>query len=694
MASPAHRTAANPLSTSPRGMGLRCLGTTLLATGWTLLSAAQAQTFSSVVVFGDSLSDPGNAAAGQNVNEQLNLIPELQYPGGTNLSTNPDWVWTQHVEKFFGGSGEYQPFVTGGTNYATAGACVRAEGCETYDEPLSIQAQMMEHLGGDGRADPDALYLLWGGPNDLNLLGPSGYLTTVRNALVDVQISGSDPTGSIVNLTNYLDNELSDVSGRAALDYVERIEFLQDQGAENIVILNMPNIGATPGVLFLDAALDRIDPNLPDISTLINRNGSVVFNETLADELDRLDNGIIAIDAYGFLEEIRENPAAYGFENITQAACRPNPAASSGFSRLPLNDACGPADDEYEYPYTYQEGTNTTHLFADNVHPSGATNKIMAELVISTISAPAQISLAGEGALALTKLHQSLVDREGAIQVQDPESRWRLWSGGSWAWVDQDAVPNQETHASDLQMGTLGLTYEAKPGLSLGTAISFGEHQTTVGGVTLDSASTIWSVDGTWSRGPLQLSGDMSWGQTDMDIDRSILGVGIHHVERGSTAVQQVGASLEMGYGLPAPSQVEHSLFGGVNWISQTVDAYREVGNSAAGMNFDEFDRTSLIVRGGYGLAWTRHAIQPYLQIAYERELETDPVRVSAGTNRMPGATFSVDGLEPTVGTMVVGLGATAALGSSLDAHLDYTIRTGTNLLSAQQVQLDLGWSF
>ncbi|SAY38250.1 hypothetical protein, partial [Candidatus Synechococcus spongiarum] len=43
------------------------------------------------------------------------------------------------------------------------------------------------------------------------------------------------------------------------------------------------------------------------------------------------------------------------------------------------------------YPYAYGPGTNATYLFADNAHPSGVANRILADLVIATISASAQV---------------------------------------------------------------------------------------------------------------------------------------------------------------------------------------------------------------------------------------------------------------------------------------------------------------
>ena len=264
---------------------------------------------------------------------------------------------------------------------------------------------MMRHFADGGKADPDSLYIVWGGSNDLHLVGPRGSLTAVGHALG--LGSPSAITDSVHMLSNQLNN-LSRLSRRAALDYLKQIKFLQDQGAENIVILNMPPLGFAPGIRqvsealsdppasleILIASLVASDPKLDSISTFINKNAADEFNQTLANGLKSLDHGIIVIDVYDFVEDITKDPESYGFTNITQAACRQTSVFSSEFSELPFfSDACGPAQDEYSYPYTYDQGANATYLFADNVHPSGAANRMLADLVIATISASVQVSL-------------------------------------------------------------------------------------------------------------------------------------------------------------------------------------------------------------------------------------------------------------------------------------------------------------
>ena len=72
-------------------------------------AGARAQSFGSVVVFGDSLSDSGNSG-----NLARRTWPGL--PAGNSFTTNPDPVAAEIVARAFGVSGE--PSFAGGPNYA------------------------------------------------------------------------------------------------------------------------------------------------------------------------------------------------------------------------------------------------------------------------------------------------------------------------------------------------------------------------------------------------------------------------------------------------------------------------------------------------------------------------------------------------------------------------------------------------
>ena len=666
--------------------GLGRWGASLLFVGWAMAGAAQAQSFDSVVVFGDSSSDPGNLARLQNRNP--GLPASLRYPDGTNFSTNPDRVWAQHLEQFYGGSGQYQPTESGGTNYALGGARVTRDlsSLSPTERLISIASQMRLHFSspnGD-KANPDALYVVWGGGNDLDLAGSDGALERVGAALK----SGNNVPAAIARFSRDLAG-LPQKARTAAADYLGQIQYLQEKGAENVVILNLPPLGEIPGVLQLAQGLSTVPGfNIP-IKDRINRDGSGEFNRTLAAGLSSLDHGVIAIDVQGLFEEITREPGKYGFQNITEAAC-----TGTTIPGVAFDDACGPANSGY--PYTYKPNTNNTYLFADNIHPGGAANKMLANVVTSTLSAPVQVSLAGEGALSVARVHRDAVAQQGSVKIQLPGTNLQLWSAGALAQEDQDALPTVGSNSADLDVVTLGINRQWDAGVSLGAAVSFGNHHNTARGATLDSTAALWSLDGQWQRGPLQLTGGLAFGRTGVDIARSIMLGPAERTEKGSTSVSHFGANVDLDYTLPNGGQgFRHGLSAGLGWINQHVDGYREEGNHSTAMNFAKFSRRSLTVRGGYGIEAAHNLggipLRPYARIGYERELETDPVRVSAGVNSMPGAGFSLDGLKPPADAAVLSVGAVADVHENMQARLDYTFRTGDQSLRSHQFELGLG---
>jgi phospholipase/lecithinase/hemolysin len=144
-----------------------------------------------LVVFGDSLSDNGNAAI---------FAAGLGIPFPP-LSNGP--LWVDHLAAKLS-LPDPQPFLalTGGTNYAVATAQTGSNGLSGVSDQLAVFAAA--HPGG---APADALYTLWAGANDI--------------------FNGANPVLAADNIFN---NILSLAAG----------------GGKNFLWLNMPDLGLTP----------------------------------------------------------------------------------------------------------------------------------------------------------------------------------------------------------------------------------------------------------------------------------------------------------------------------------------------------------------------------------------------------------------------------------------------------------------
>ena len=147
-----------------RASALPTLALTLVAL--TSLPAA-ASTYSSLVVFGDSLSDSGNNAA-------VGLFdPNQVITGNTYIPTNTyapmtfsnGLVWASDVASRLGVP--LQPSLALGTNFAFGGATTGTPGPGPGGFPFSLLTQASQYLAAtQNMASPNALYVVEGGGNN------------------------------------------------------------------------------------------------------------------------------------------------------------------------------------------------------------------------------------------------------------------------------------------------------------------------------------------------------------------------------------------------------------------------------------------------------------------------------------------------------------------------------------------------
>src|SRR5438552_8187445 len=141
------------------------------------------------VVFGDSLSDPGNAfvlVRDVEVPPFDNLIPDAPYArGALHFSDGATWVEQLSIlDHALPSTGPALLNPAMFSNYAVGGARARHAG--SFD--LSTQVGVfLNDFGGHGPAD--ALYVVFVGGNDLRdaLLAPAQSTAIVQNALLAIQ---------------------------------------------------------------------------------------------------------------------------------------------------------------------------------------------------------------------------------------------------------------------------------------------------------------------------------------------------------------------------------------------------------------------------------------------------------------------------------------------------------------------------
>ena len=575
-------------------------------------TAAQAQTFSGVITFGDSLSDAGNVAL---------VDGNPLTPAGASFTTNPDPVYAQIVAAAFGFSGANS--LSGGTNYAYGGACVRGNSltftCGLSPGSFSLTTQLGGYLAGHGGvADPNALYMLFGGANDI------------------FTVAGTPATAQLR-------------TGISAQTLVGLAGSLQAAGARTIVVFNLPDLGQTPA--FFGTASQAGVTGL-----------AFVYNSTLNGGLATLGDGIVPINTYQLVNEIIANPTLYGFSNVRGTAC----------GTLSGSLACGPAGDP-SYFYHYANGTNSTYLFADGVHPTGAAHAILANVVLSTLSAPGSVSMAGELPLQVYDDHSRTINR----QIFGAGAR-EVGSTGIYGAVNVDrqefeASANTSAMDNDLVTLTFGGDFRSSESFSFGAAATVGSSEGDVGGTSIDNKEVLLSGYAVGHFGIGYVSGSITGGSASFDIVRRIaLGPTVRE-EVGNTSATHTAA--ELGAGLTfGDDSFRHGPFVSATWQKIEVKGFAEDGLDSTAMYFSDFNRKSTVGRIGYQAQGDMDGFRPFGRVAYARDTQDRVTRVQAGSNTLNGH-FTLDGFPGADNWLEAELGLAYAFNDSTDVSLAYRAR-------------------
>lgn len=230
------------------------------------LSAPIARAFpvyDNLYVFGDSYCDVGNVFIATH-----GAKPAAPYYAG-RFSNGP--IWVDHIAGFL--HVPLKPYLAGGTDFAFGGAWVTAPVVTPEGTIPSVPEQVALYLSlHGGKADPNALYILEGGGNDI--LGTT---------------SGS-PEG---------------LAFKIALGISESELLLRRAGAKHFLIPNLFNVGMLPAAAanaaFATKASVATDKYLYEFLKI----------EELLEEIH-----ILRIDVFSLLYSIKTDPTHFGFTDI------------------------------------------------------------------------------------------------------------------------------------------------------------------------------------------------------------------------------------------------------------------------------------------------------------------------------------------------------------------------------------------
>jgi phospholipase/lecithinase/hemolysin len=299
------------------------------------LLSVPADAYDAEYVFGDSLSDNGNLAAlfgttfpnppSYNNSFTNGPVAVQLLAQSLGLSLNPS-LWTT------------SPIAPAGTNYAVAGATSAedpAGGSAGIDLPDQVTAY---NVYASGAADPNALYVIMIGGNDVR----------------DAALSGVGEPG-----------EENAIDAGVEAEKVA-ISTLSGEGAKNFLIMNVPNVGLIP-------EFTQENPTLAATAMTLSQ----YYNMELANDLSGLDESLPdgtnlhEFDLYDYNASLLADATALGFTNTTDPCFIAAPESAA------TNPGCG------------VDGANiASYVYWNDIHPTARVQALWAAGFESAIPEP------------------------------------------------------------------------------------------------------------------------------------------------------------------------------------------------------------------------------------------------------------------------------------------------------------------
>lgn len=312
-----------------------------------LVSSAFAQGFNRIVIFGDSLSDPGNhfILFGTSSRQPFAPIPSASYDiGGHHFSNGATWAEQLAMAVGMPTSGHPATRVPGVfTNYAIGRARARVctdvvAACPSGQYPegevdLRFELDRFQSDIGSQLSASD-LVVMWIGANDID---------DALNALV------IDNTGQTS----------STIIGAAVTAEANGIARLYSDGARTFFVPTLPNLAVTPFVRLLA----QNDPQIETIAAEFSAGYNAGLDKALAALAALPGISFVRLDVGALFAQVQSSPATFGFANA-QDSCLTFGVIGGAICSTP-----------------------NRYLFWDGLHPTAAGHAVIARAALQALPA-------------------------------------------------------------------------------------------------------------------------------------------------------------------------------------------------------------------------------------------------------------------------------------------------------------------
>ncbi|MEI8374416.1 MAG: autotransporter domain-containing protein [Planctomycetota bacterium] len=541
---------------------------------FTALSApgtAGAAGFNQFNIFGDSTLDTGYFAFTTSGTSSFDIPMQTALHNGLTGGFAGDGVMnTTMLADKFGLSATPADAPGGGTNYANGGATTVVNHESMVPDNVCTLSQIEIYLAKvHGVANPNALYLIKSGDNDVTFVLSQGTLWQSEH-----------PT------------YLSD----GAQDLAVKVASLQAAGARTIVVRNSYDsaLFAGPGGFITSSSATAAY--------------AVSYSTGVAEWTDLVAQGVrfIPADNDSLFKYVVQHPGRFGFtSDSVQAINAPfaDPHVTACF------DILSPAQQR-------------DYLFIDGVHLTTAGQTIEADYTYSLLIAPSEISLLAESVV------QGGWARAATIQSQMDASEQHRGPCGFNAWTSAGVYSLQVNHATGFTGdsgtpfgGTVGIDYQLSSGLIVGAAFTTDSQATgfSTGGHfnQVEEAPSLYAA---YRSGAVWGNAVATYDSFQDRIERSVpLGV-FTDQNNASTTGQSFALALRGGYDLNFGKITTGPVMGLV-MQEVRVDGFTENGTTGVtALSFDGQTRESFVSQLGWRVSADLGRLRPFVEASWNHE--------------------------------------------------------------------------
>ena len=557
--------------------------------------------FNHLLIFGDSLMDSGNIELGRSVGSEIVWSTVTFTDPAVGVPGDIDYQAGQVTPDFFAEQMglTLTPLGNGGSNYAQGGSTTH-----------EITDFVSFYLQNAPRIDERTLVWLNGGGNDF-------------------LIEDADPADILAG----------------ALRLAEAAKMLSDSGARYVMVSNLPNFAYTPfaysnyqkclAVGIADAVCDAVRTGTGELV-----NG---YNQLLAAQLSASGNNFIISDVYTLFEQVHQNPGAYGFEArdgsydyLFQNCYNYDPF---GEESVEFNDDC---NEDPIYGRSAPDADAAQLIFADDVHPTQAFHRLVADYNVDIIYAPTEVALLPE--IGLYGVRRQL-DHKSKPVWQAGEAESATVVNPCFAGIDFDHInlaANGPAAQGDISGWGLhaGCTKRWSEEVNIGAQINLAKSKLQARGrsSSYEAQSIGFSGFVNFRRGELFANGGVAFNSSNIDANRvHTIGGGSFYAQ-GDTRGRAMGADVWAGYYLVDTDEWNLAPAVGYSFINSRVNGYQESGNSVSKYRWGDLRTSSRQIRGGVvGVYSPDKAWRANLRAFITQEMADDFREVSSGSHYLPG---------------------------------------------------------